>query len=326
MTASTRMDKLFSALTAKERALAVLRVWKDGGEEDRQVRGTMPDAQVAEFNELIEIMNGVNERLGPYILLLRSTVEKLGLISGWLATIDLWGGQVVDLASFIFRLVPEPITESDYQRLKKRRSKPRPEWGLRFEPLPDSQAAEVKRIREERADVIKTVQKAPWGGLVDDSSDEKPAFGDRIRTALIDRLKDGWTDRYSEMLAIESFLIEAAEVFDGEDPAIPEVRAILDWMRPELIGLHEKLGTVYGEKFELPEPDDLMVEAIRRIARWPEQRTDLGDSELIRHITVNLSERDGDHSLETATNGGELALGSSASVPGSTQSRQQADV
>jgi hypothetical protein len=231
MTASSRTDKLFAALTAKERGLLVLRAWKAGdGEEDRQVRETMPDSQVAEFNELIEILNGVNERLGPYTLLLRATVEKLGLISGWLATIELWGNQVVELASFIFRLVPEPITESDYQRLKKRRRQPRPEWGLRFEPLPDGQAAEVKRIRGERADVIKTIQKAPWGGLVDESSDEKPGFGDRIRTALIGRLKDGWLDRYSEMLAIESFLVEAAEAFDGEDPAIPEVRAILDWM------------------------------------------------------------------------------------------------
>jgi hypothetical protein len=55
-------------------------------------------------------------------------------------------------------------------------------------------------------------------------------------------------------------------------------------MRTELIGLHEKLGSAYGEKVELPEPDDLRVEAIRRIAHWPEQRTNLSDGELMRHI------------------------------------------
>jgi hypothetical protein len=276
MTASSRTDKLFSALTARERARAVLGAWKDGGEEDRQVRETMPTSQVDEFNELIEIMNGVNERLGPYILLLRATVEKLGLIVGWLATLDLWGNQVVELASFIFRLVPEPITESDYQRLKKRRAKPRPEWGLRFEPLPDSQAAEVKRIREERADVMKTVQKAPWGGFVVESSDEKPGFGDRARTALIDRLRDGWLDRYSEMLAIESFLAEASEAFDGEDPAIPEVRAILDWMRPELEEIHDTLRDRYRVDVALPELNEGRLADIKKIARWPETRRGAG--------------------------------------------------
>jgi hypothetical protein len=273
MTASTRMDKLFSALTAKERGLLVLRAWKAGdGEEDRQVRSTMPDSQIAEFNELIEIMNGVNERLGPYILLLRATVEKLGLIVGWLATLDLWGDQAFELGSFIFRLVPEPITESDYQRLKKRRAKPRPEWGLRFEPLPDSQAAEVKRAREERADIMKTVQKAPWGGLVSVSSDEKPGFGDRARTALINRLKDGCIDRYSEMLAIEAFLVEAAEAFDGEDLAIPEVRTILDWMRPELVEIHATLRDRYRVDVAPPTLDPERLEMIKRVARWPEAK------------------------------------------------------
>lgn len=289
MSASTRSGKLFAALTARERGLLVLRAWKDGGEEDRLVRSTMPDSQVAEFNELIEMMNGVNQRLGPYILLLRATVEKLGLIMGWLATIDLWGNQVVELGSFIFRLVPEPITESDYQRLKKRGRQPRPEWGLRFQPLPDSQAAEVRRIREERADIMKTVQKAPWGGFVDEPSDEEPGFGDRLRNALIDRLKDGWIDRYYEMLAIESFLVEAAEHFGGEDPAIPEVRAILDWMRPELEEIHDALRDRYRMDVALPELDPERLAVIKKVARWPEARRGIAEP-----IQVKLREAPSD--------------------------------
>ena len=173
-----------------------------------------------------------------------------------------------------------PISEGDYQQLKKRRAKPRPEWGLRFEPLPDSQAAEVKRLREERADVIKTIQKAPWGGFVDESSDEKLGFGDRIRTALIGRLKNGWIDRYSEMLAIESFLVEAAEAFDGEDPALPEVRAILDWMRSELDEIHGTLRDRYRVDVALPELDPERLAVIKKVARWPEAK--LGIAESIR--------------------------------------------
>jgi hypothetical protein len=309
VSASNRSGRLFAALTAKERGLLVLRAWKAGrpGEEDRQVRETMPDSQGAEFNELIEIMNGVNADLGPYIMLLRATVEKLGLIVGWLATIDLWGDQVVELGSFIFRLVPEPITESDYQRLKKRRAKPRPEWGLRFEPLPDSQAAEVKRLREERAHVWKTVQKAPWGGFVDESSDEKLGFGDEIRTALIDRLKRGLIDRYSEMLAIEAFLIEAAAAFDGEDPAIPEVRAILDWMRPELDEIHDTLGDRYQQDVALPELDPAWLDIIKKVARWPEAKLGIAESIHIKLLDALSDEVEDqpDHDPETAPDDGE---------------------
>lgn len=307
MSASNRSGKLFAALTAKERALAALRAWKAGGEEDRLVRETTPNSQIAEFTELIEIMNGVNERLGPYILLLRATVDKLGLIVGWLATIDLWGNQVVELASFIFRLVPEPITESDYQRLKKGRTKARPEWGLRFEPLPDSGAAEVKRAREERADIMKMVRKAPWGGFVGESSNEEPGFGDRARTALIDRLKDGWLDRYSEMLAIEVFLAEAAEAFDGEDPAIPEVRAILDWIRPELEELHAGLRNRYRVDVALPELEPARLADIKRIARWPEARLGIARSIQIKLLDAPSDKVDDkpDHDPEAAPDGGE---------------------
>jgi hypothetical protein len=162
MTVSTRTDRLFSALTAKERGLLVLRAWKDGGEEDRQVRATMPNSQVAEFNELIEIMNGVNERLGPYILLLRATVEKLGLISGWLSTMILWANGVADLGFYIFRHTPEPITKSDYAKLKgSRKKEPRPDWGLRFVVFPDSEAGQVRRLQDERARMRKAISRAP---------------------------------------------------------------------------------------------------------------------------------------------------------------------
>src|ERR1700674_887060 len=123
VTASTRIDKLFSALSAKERALLVLRAWKDGGEEDLQVRSTIPDTQVAEFNRLIEVMNGVNQWLGPYLLLMRALTRQLGLIDGWLSTMILWADGVADLGYYIFRHTPEPITKSEYAKLKGSRKK-----------------------------------------------------------------------------------------------------------------------------------------------------------------------------------------------------------
>ncbi len=306
MTVFNRVDKLFSALTARERALMVLRAWKDGGEEDRQVRSAMPDAQVAEFNRLIEVMNGVNEQLGKYLLLLRAFTEQLGLIDGWLSTMILWASDVADLGYYIFRHTPEPITESDYVRLKgSRKKEPRPAWGLRFEVFPDSEAGQVGRLQDERARVRKAISRAPLNAWMDAELKERAHCGRTEETwdSLVQRVKDRTIQYWLDLRAIEIVCAQAAEEFDGEDPAIPEVRAIVAWIRPELIGLHQKATTIYGQKFELAEPDDLRVEAIRRIARWPEQRTDLSDGDLIRHITVNLSERDGDHQADEPTDG-----------------------
>ena len=79
-----RLSRLSSVLTAQERALLVLRSWKEGREEDPSWRSTMPDEQVLEFNRYIRLMNGVNRNLGPLLLHLEASVEMLSLRLGWL--------------------------------------------------------------------------------------------------------------------------------------------------------------------------------------------------------------------------------------------------
>jgi len=76
----------------------VLQAWKEDAEEDRQVRTTMPDSQVPEFNRHIALMNGANQRLGPFVILLYALVEKLGLRYGWLLTLQLWDMQDLQVA------------------------------------------------------------------------------------------------------------------------------------------------------------------------------------------------------------------------------------
>ena len=92
---------------------------KEGCEEDRQVRATIPPDQGAEFNRYIELMNAANEGLGIYLVVMRANVEQLGLISGWLATIR--SIHSFELGLFIFRSVPKPITPTDYERLREPR-------------------------------------------------------------------------------------------------------------------------------------------------------------------------------------------------------------
>ena len=60
-----RLDKLNNVLSAKERALLVLRSWKDGTEEEPRWRWTMLAEQTPAFNRYIGLMNAVNRALGP---------------------------------------------------------------------------------------------------------------------------------------------------------------------------------------------------------------------------------------------------------------------
>jgi hypothetical protein len=53
-------------------------------------------------------------------------------------------------------------------------------------------------------------------------------LGTRYR-ALVDRLRGSLIQCWVEMLA--KFPVEASEAFDGENPAQPQIRAIMDWMR-----------------------------------------------------------------------------------------------
>lgn len=270
MKGDTRLDRLFPALAAKERALAVLKAWKEGGDEDRLIRATMPDRQVAEFNRYIAIMNGVNERLGPWVLLLRANVEQLGLVDAWLATMRLWSIAAFELGSFIFLHVPEPITETECASLKRtsRRRQPKPDWGRRFEVVTDARAKEVEKLREERSRVWDVLRRAPTCDLFDYEDPDPPKMEETYR-ALLDRLVRQVSQYWLELRAVEILLEAAAEEF-GEDAAMPEVRGIVDWLRAELTVLHKTLKTTHRRETELPEPDEVHLERTRQVARWPE--------------------------------------------------------
>jgi hypothetical protein len=120
---SQRLDRLYPALTAKERALLVLRAWKEDQEEDSQVRRTMPQSQAPDFNHYIHLMNAANLDMGKYIVVLNGMVNQLGLKHAWLASLQLWGTCVWTLAAYIALHTNEPITKSEHRRLVKKARK-----------------------------------------------------------------------------------------------------------------------------------------------------------------------------------------------------------
>ncbi len=96
-----RIDRLYPALTAKERALLVLRAWKQDEEEDRRIRLTMPSAQINEFNLYIDLLNGARE-LTPYVHAIGIMIDQMDLRYGWLLTLDLWAIHAFSLADYIW--------------------------------------------------------------------------------------------------------------------------------------------------------------------------------------------------------------------------------
>jgi len=122
-----RLYKITETLTAKERAVLVLRSWKEGKDEDPSWRRTMPGEQSREFNRYIGLMNGINTRVSIYSLVVRQEVEKLSLRFAWLMTLVLWQWQAVELWEHIIAAAKEPVTESEYrEREQKAREEYRP--------------------------------------------------------------------------------------------------------------------------------------------------------------------------------------------------------
>jgi hypothetical protein len=134
MTGTGRLDRLYPALTAKERALLVLRAWKEDREEDLQVRRTMPPDQAPDFNRYIHLMNAANLEAGKYIVVLNGVANQLNSKSAWLASLQVWGIRVWDLATYIILHTNEPITESEHKRLVEK---------ARTERVPVAELAEV---------------------------------------------------------------------------------------------------------------------------------------------------------------------------------------
>jgi len=129
-----RLDKLYPALTARERALLALQALKEHRDEDRQVRRTMPQQQAGEFNHYIFLMNSANCELGLFVAFLNAQVELLDTRLAWLATLKLWAQSNAGLAGYINMHTKEPITQHEHEQRTR---------DARAEMVPPSELAEI---------------------------------------------------------------------------------------------------------------------------------------------------------------------------------------
>ncbi len=268
MSGAQRLDKVYHGLSARERALLVLQAWKEDREEDRLVRSTIPDRQVSEFNRYIELMNGANHRLGPYLVVLAAFVEQISIKYGWYCAMRVWGADIAELGLYIFRHAGDPVTETEH---RKRRGKKRsyPEWGLKFDVFPDSKSAEVVRLRDEQARVRAIIKRAatPRADLIPGPRGKGDAsWGDEIAEGLLDNVASRAQNYWREVLAIDAVVAEIKEEFAGEDPLVPVARGVLESIRASLVDLHEELQK-NGVKDPLPELDEDTLLRVRSVAR-----------------------------------------------------------
>jgi hypothetical protein len=91
-----RLDRLLPALSAKERAILMLRDYKAEKPQDRQLLNTAPEAQTIALNHLVGLMNAANGDLAHVIVIIRDRVLQEGLRFGWLqwariCALEMWG-------------------------------------------------------------------------------------------------------------------------------------------------------------------------------------------------------------------------------------------
>ncbi len=90
-----RLDRLYGALTPKERATLVLRAWKEGREPDtRLIRASRSEQEAHEYNRLIDLLRTAGSDLTHYLACLHLLVGQLELRFSWLLCARAWGHEL----------------------------------------------------------------------------------------------------------------------------------------------------------------------------------------------------------------------------------------
>ena len=114
MSAEQRLDRLLPALSARERAILMLRDGKAGKQQDRQLLHAAPDNQAPALNRLIGLMNAANGDLAHVIVIIGERVKQEQLRFNWLAWARICALEMWAIGSRFHVSAREPITESEY--------------------------------------------------------------------------------------------------------------------------------------------------------------------------------------------------------------------
>ena len=143
-----------------------------------------------------------------------------------------------------------------------------PEWAKAYDVRPDSDD-DVKSHRFGRERAWKAYRwgptaPIPYVGDLELDTGESSRI-DEIVAEHKERVRSGVEEQWRLLGALELVVSEVAVEFDGEDPALPVLRHVLDHSREKLEELKADTERFTGP-FELPEPDEEEVAVVREIA------------------------------------------------------------
>jgi hypothetical protein len=116
MSGEQRLNRVYPALTAKERGLLILQAYKSREKPDRLIYDTTPDGQGRDFNHRIRLMNAANVELSTVLFVLREQIAKLDMKHAWLMTLRWWADDTASLRMLVGLNTKEPITASEHAK------------------------------------------------------------------------------------------------------------------------------------------------------------------------------------------------------------------
>jgi hypothetical protein len=232
MSAESRLDRLYPALTAKERGLLVLHAYKAGETPDPLIYRTCPSEQGPAFNRYIHLMNAMNVELATVLVIMREQMDKAELKYSWLMTALIWGLETQVLGRHALAATKDRKLRKDIRRLMARAPS-------------DLQVPLDLTVPPEEPVTF------------------EKGYGDETVKALLFGIKQSLQQHWCELRSIEIGVQEVAEEFGGEDPLHADTREMIDECLRSCTKIRDDVkGYV---EIELTEPTDDDVAQVRRL-------------------------------------------------------------
>jgi len=114
--ADKKLDRLYPALSARERGILTLVDCKEGRPQDHQLRRTAPEGQAFEFNHLIGLMHAASGDLVHLILIQREMIAQTELRLAWLTSLRIYAIECSRVRGHLTFDTRQPITRSAYDK------------------------------------------------------------------------------------------------------------------------------------------------------------------------------------------------------------------
>jgi hypothetical protein len=224
---AARVKRLFSQLTAAERAALIVAERKQGRKEDMLLHVTAPSAQTAELRRLLGLIERANWEIAVLIFLMRERVERLTIELRYLWALEVSSTSLVALDAMTAGL------------------------GI----------AGTRAMREEPPAPVDGVGGGHSGLSAGETLSHRVS---EISASLREQLRTAIPADWRAARAIQVVLSEVAGQLNGEDPSHPYCRQCLDEVMRTLCSLHGTASDL-GIEAELAEPSGEDIECFRRL-------------------------------------------------------------